>query len=124
MSVKFEANKTTAIVGPSGSGKSTIVQLIERFYDPDQGEILIDGTPLRDLNLMSYRRQVGYVGQEPVLFNQTIKQNIKYCKPDATEEEIQEALKKAQATKIISELKEGLETRVGAGGGQLSGGQK
>ena len=73
VNISIEAGKTTAIVGPSGSGKSTIVQLIERFYDPLEGEVLVDGVPLKELNLRSFRSQVGYVGQERVLFNQSIR---------------------------------------------------
>lgn len=75
-SFKFEVGKTTAIVGPSGSGKSTIVQLIERFYDSNNGEVLIDGVNIKDICLREFRQRVGYVGQEPVLFNTTIKENI------------------------------------------------
>ena len=120
----FEKGKVTALVGPSGSGKSTIVQLIERFYDPQEGEILIDGVPFPQINLKDFRSKVGYVGQEPVLFNQTIKENILYGKPDATDEEIAVALDKANATKIIERLPDGVNTLVGAGGGQLSGGEK
>ena len=84
--MKFERGKTTAIVGTSGSGKSTIVQLIERFYDPDIGQVLVDGKDLKNLNLREYRKQIGYVGQEPVLFNMSIKENILYGNPEATDE--------------------------------------
>lgn len=71
-------------MGPSGSGKSTIVQLIERFYDPNEGSIEIDGTPLKDLHLQGLRQHMGYVGQEPVLFNTSIKENMLFAKPDAS----------------------------------------
>lgn len=84
----FEAGKTTALVGPSGSGKSTIIQLIERFYKNDSGSIRVDGIPIENLNLRSFRRHIGYVGQEPVLFNATIRENMKFAKPDATDAEI------------------------------------
>jgi len=93
--------KTTAIVGPSGSGKSTVVQLIERFYDPAEGQVLIDGEDLRNVNLRDFRKRVGYVGQEPVLFNTSIRENIKLGKPDATEEEIVSALKQANAYNFL-----------------------
>lgn len=124
LSLVFEEGKSTALVGHSGSGKSTIVQLIERFYDPQEGQILIDGNDLRDINLRHFRNKVGYVGQEPVLFNQTIKENLLYGKPDATDEEIEKALKMANASKIIEKLPQGIDTLVGSGGGQLSGGEK
>lgn len=85
-SAVFEEGKTTAIVGASGSGKSTIVQMIERFYDPDQGEVFIDGHNLKEVNLRDFRFKVGYVGQEPVLFNCSIKENLLYGNPEATDE--------------------------------------
>ena len=124
MNIKFERGKITALVGPSGSGKSTIVQLLERFYDPEEGEVLVDGHNFKDINLRNFRSQVGYVGQEPVLFNQTIRENLLYGNPDATEEQMIQALKNANAMKIIEKLPDGLETIVGAGGGQMSGGEK
>lgn len=114
--------KSTALVGPSGSGKSTIVQMMERFYDPSQGQVLIDGKDLKSLNLNEYRRQVGYVGQEPVLFNESIRENMRYVKPDAQEEEMVEALKMANAWSFVSKNPQGLDANVGASGSQLSGG--
>jgi ATP-binding cassette, subfamily B (MDR/TAP), member 1 len=120
----IEKGKTTAFVGPSGSGKSTIVKLIERFYDPDEGAVMIGNQDLRKLNLRDYRHKIGYVGQEPVLFNESIKSNMLNAKPDATEEEMIEALKQANAYKFVERLKLGLETNAGASGGQLSGGEK
>nr|AAK19598.2 putative ABC transporter [Sterkiella histriomuscorum] len=125
-SAVFREGKTTAIVGASGSGKSTIIQMIERFYDPDQGEIYLDGKPLNSLHLRELRRKIGYVGQEPVLFNNSIKENLLYGKPDATDEEVIQALKSANAYDFINEKmgKTGINTHVGNAGGQLSGGQK
>ncbi len=120
----FELGKTTAIVGPSGSGKSTTIQLTERFYDPNEGRVLIDGQDLKSINLRNYRQQIGYVGQEPVLFNTTIKKNILMGKPDATDAEIEEALRKTNAWDFVNQNKDGINANVGAGGGQLSGGQK
>ena len=114
---KFEEGKTTAIVGPSGSGKSTTVQLVERFYDPNAGQVLVDGKDLKSINLRFYRQQIGYVGQEPVLFNTTIKKNLLMGKPDATDEEIQEALVKTNAWGFVSKYPEGIYANVGAGGG-------
>ena len=115
--------KTTAIVGPSGSGKSTVVQLIERFYDPTGGKILIDDVPLKDVHLRDYRRQIGYVSQEPTLFNTSIRDNLKICKPDATEDEMIQALKSTNAYDVVMEMG-GLDAKAGAGGGKLSGGEK
>lgn len=99
----FEEGKTTALVGPSGSGKSTIIQLLERFYDTTNGVVELDGVDLRKINLRSMRQLIGYVGQEPVLFNATIKENMLFAKPDATDEEIVSALKAANAWSFIQE---------------------
>jgi len=124
VTINFEQGKVTALVGPSGSGKSTIVQLMERFYDPGEGSVIIDGDDLRNINLRDFRSKVGYVGQEPVLFNQTIRENLYYGNPEASEQDMLEALRKANASKIIQRLPDGLDTIVGAQGGQLSGGEK
>ncbi|CAI2366845.1 unnamed protein product [Moneuplotes crassus] len=120
----IEKGKTTAFVGPSGSGKSTIVKLLERFYDPDSGMVTVNGQDLKQLNLRQFRHKVGYVGQEPVLFNESIKDNMLNAKPDATDEEIIHALEQANAMSFISKLSEGIKTNAGASGGQLSGGEK
>jgi ABC-type multidrug transport system fused ATPase/permease subunit len=120
----FAKGKTTAIVGPSGAGKSSIAQLIERFYEPETGKVLVDGKDLRSINLTHFRNQIGYVPQEPVLFNTSIKENIKMGKTDATDEEIEEALKASNAWDFCMEQPDKLNTYVGAGGNQLSGGQK
>ncbi len=88
-------------MGASGSGKSTIIQLIERFYDPEEGQVLIDGRDLRTLNLREVRQKIGYVGQEPVLFNMSIKENLLYGNPYATDEEVKQALKSANAWDFI-----------------------
>lgn len=116
--------KNSAFVGESGCGKSTVFQLLMRFYDPDEGRITLDGVDLRDLKLSWLRSLIGYVGQEPVLFATTIKENLLFGKEDATDEEIGEALRKAEADDFVSNLSDKLETYVGVGGGQLSGGQK
>jgi ATP-binding cassette subfamily B (MDR/TAP) protein 1 len=89
----FEAGKTTALVGPSGSGKSTIIQLIERFYQQNQGTVLLDGEPIQEYDLRNLRQNIGYIGQEAVLFNTTIRENMHFAKPGATDEEIEYALK-------------------------------
>jgi len=120
----FQANKKTALVGESGGGKSTCMQLIERFYDVENGSVTLDGENLKDLNLKWLRSNIGYVGQEPVLFATTIRENLLFSKEDATEEELIEATKKARAYEFISQLEKGFDTFVGSGGAQLSGGQK
>jgi|Transcript_24402 ATP-binding cassette subfamily B (MDR/TAP) protein 1 len=120
----FEQGKTTAIVGASGSGKSTIVQLIERFYDPTDGTILVDGKPMNSIKLRHLRSQIGYVGQEPVLFNTSIKNNILLGRPTADEKEIKEALMSTNAYDFVMKQPEGMNTEAGSGGSQLSGGEK
>ena len=111
-------------MGESGSGKSTILQLVMRYYDPDEGRIILDGIDIRYLDLRWLRENIGYVGQEPVLFAASIKENLLFGKENATDEEIDEALKKAEAYKFVYELEDKLNTFVGMGGGQLTGGQK
>lgn len=98
------------------------MQLIERFYDPDCGSVEIDGVNIKECNLHWLRENIGYVGQEPVLFATTIRENLKYGKESATEEEMIEALKQANAWIFVSKLKNKLDTFVGHGGGQFSGG--
>lgn len=123
-SLTVPSGKTAALVGQSGSGKSTVVSLLERFYDPDSGEVLIDGVNLKELQLKWIREKIGLVGQEPVLFLTTIRGNIAYGKENATDEEIRKAIQLANAAKFIDKLPKGLDTMVGEHGAQLSGGQK
>jgi len=119
------AGTTCALCGPSGSGKSTIIQLLERFYDPDSGAVALDGVDLKDLNLRWLRQQIGLVGQEPILFIGTVAENIRYGKPDATQEEVEKAALLSNAHEFVTtKLSEGYHTDVGSGGGKLSGGQK
>ncbi|XP_012437901.1 ABC transporter B family member 4 [Gossypium raimondii] len=123
-SLSIPCGTTAALVGESGSGKSTVISLIERFYDPLAGEVLIDGINLKDFQLRWIRGKIGLVSQEPVLFTSSIKDNIAYGKEDATIEEIQAAAELANAAKFIDKLPQGLDTMVGEHGTQLSGGQK
>lgn len=120
----FEVGKTTALVGPTGCGKSTMLNFIPRFYDPDQGEICFDDQNIKDVSLMSLRSHIGIVTQDMILFNDTIRGNLKYGKPDATDEEIWQACEKALALEFIKNMPEGLDTRIGDRGVRLSGGQK
>ncbi|XP_065886383.1 ATP-dependent translocase ABCB1-like isoform X2 [Dysidea avara] len=123
-SISVKPGQTLALVGSSGSGKSTVAQLIQRFYDLDEGQILVGGNDIRKVNLHWLRQHIGVVSQEPVLFASTIAENIRYGKEDATQEEIEEAAKAANAHSFITELPNGYETLVGERGTQLSGGQK
>ncbi|KAL0398392.1 UNVERIFIED_CONTAM: ABC transporter B family member 9 [Sesamum radiatum] len=123
-SLYVPSGKTAALVGQSGSGKSTVISLVERFYDPDAGEVLIDGVNLKDLRLRWIRGKIGLVSQEPILFATTLKENILYGKEDATDEEIRRAIQLANAATFINKLPQGLDTMVGEHGTQLSGGQK
>ncbi|CAH0474092.1 unnamed protein product [Peronospora belbahrii] len=120
----IEPGETVALVGPSGSGKSTIVSLLERFYDPLSGTVKIDGVDVRTLNTRWLRSQVGLVGQEPSLFATSIMENIRYGCPSATDEQVIEAAKMANAYDFIKEFPQGFQTEVGERGAQLSGGQK
>ncbi|KAK6327439.1 hypothetical protein J4Q44_G00030840 [Coregonus suidteri] len=123
-SLELRPGQLTALVGPSGGGKSTCVSLLERFYQPQQGEILLDGLPLQSYQHHYLHRKVAMVGQEPVLFSGSIKDNIAYGLADCSLERVQEAARRANAHSFISQLEKGYDTDVGERGGQLSGGQK
>jgi ATP-binding cassette, subfamily B, bacterial MsbA len=112
------------LVGQSGSGKSTIANLLTRFYDVQEGAICIDGIDIKDIHLQSLRGLLGLVTQDSILFNDTIKNNILLGKPDASDAEIMEALKIANALEFVNDLEKGIETNIGDAGGKLSGGQK
>jgi subfamily B ATP-binding cassette protein MsbA len=116
--------KTVALVGQSGSGKSTIANLITRFYDITEGEIKIDGINIKDMSQSSLRGLMGLVTQDSILFNDTIKENLKIGKPNATDEELIDSLKIANAYEFVKELPKGMDTNIGDSGGKLSGGQK
>ncbi|XP_050236256.1 ABC transporter B family member 4-like [Mercurialis annua] len=123
-SLTIPSGITAALVGQSGSGKSTVISLIERFYDPLAGEVLIDGINLKEFQLKWIREKIGLVSQEPVLFTASIRDNIAYGKDGATTEEIRAAAELANAAKFIDKLPHGLDTMAGEHGTQLSGGQK
>jgi ATP-binding cassette subfamily B protein len=119
-----EPGETVAILGATGSGKSSLVHLIPRFYDVDKGKVSIDGIDVRDIHTATLRRNIGVALQESVLFSGTIRDNIRYGKPDATEEEVIAAAQAAQAHEFIVEFPEGYDSVVGQRGVNLSGGQK
>jgi ABC-type multidrug transport system fused ATPase/permease subunit len=124
LSLHIQPGQKVALVGPSGSGKSTIVQLLLRFYELGSGTIYIDGKPSTDFDITQYRQNMAIVPQEVLLFGGTIRENILYGKPNATEEEIIEAAKKSNSYEFIKSFPEGLETIVGERGVKLSGGQR
>ncbi|KAK1267629.1 ABC transporter B family member 1 [Acorus gramineus] len=123
-SLSIPAGKTVALVGSSGSGKSTVVSLIERFYDPSSGEVMLDGQDIRNLKLRWLREQMGLVSQEPALFATSIRENLLLGRGDATQVEIEEAARVANAHSFIIKLPDGYDSQVGERGLQLSGGQK
>jgi ATP-binding cassette subfamily B protein len=120
----LRSGETVALVGETGAGKSTIVKLLARFYDPTEGRILVDGTPLVDLEIEGFRRQLGYVPQEAFLFSGTIHDNIAYGRPDATREEVEAAATAVGADTFIVGLSDGYDTVVTERGRSLSGGQR
>ena len=120
----FEAGRTTALVGSTGSGKTTVVKLLLRFYDPTGGSVRLGSHDLRELDLHAYRGQVGLVSQEVFLFHGTVRENIAYGRPEATDEEVREAARVAEADGFIDELPQGYDTIVGERGQKLSGGQR
>ncbi len=118
------AGKTTAIVGASGAGKSTLIALLQRFYDPSSGSILIDGQDISGVTKLSLRRSIAYVSQQPYLFEGSIRDNVRYGRPDATDAEVEEAARLAQADEFIGLQANGWDTLVGENGATLSGGQR
>ena len=124
INLDIPGGKTTALVGPSGSGKSTILSLIPRFYDPQNGQIKIDNQIIKDVNLSSLRKHISLVSQETTLFDDTIKNNLLYAKPDASMEDLEKASKDSFSMEFIDKLPDKFETIIGENGLRLSGGQK
>jgi len=124
--VSFTARpgEVTAVIGGTGSGKSTLIHLIPRFFDPDEGQVLVGGTDVRELPLARLREQIGLVPQKAILFSGTVAENIRYGKEDATDEEVRRAAEVAQAASFIGGMKGGYDTFIEQGGANLSGGQK
>merc|ERR1712125_45157 len=118
------SGETVALVGESGCGKSTIAKLVQRFYDPTEGRVLLDGVDLKDIAVSDLRANIGVVSQEPLLFDKSIKENIRYGKPDASDQDIMNAAMNANAHAFISQFPDGYDTMVGPRGSKLSGGQK
>ncbi|MFT5059047.1 MAG: ATP-binding cassette subfamily B protein, partial [Planctomycetota bacterium] len=124
MELDFAAGQTTALVGPTGAGKSTIIKLLLRFYDPSNGIITLDGKNLRTLKLQDLRQAIGLVSQDVFLFHGSVRENIAYGRPDASQEDVEAAARAAEADEFIQELPNGYDTIVGERGQKLSGGQR
>lgn len=124
VNVEIKAGETVALVGPSGAGKTTIIQMLQRFYDPQSGRILLDGTDLKQMDRHEFRRYMALVPQDPVIFASTARENIRFGRPEATDAEVEEAAKAAAAHEFISALPKGYDSEVGERGVMLSGGQK
>ena len=124
ISLSIPSGQITALVGPSGAGKTSILNLIPRFYDPNNGEVLIDNQDIRNVTISSLRSKIALVSQEPILFDDTVRENICYGKKSASDDEIISAAKSAAAHEFISELPDGYDTIIGENGFSLSGGQK
>jgi ATP-binding cassette subfamily B protein len=122
--LRIAPGESVALVGTTGAGKSTFVKLVARFYDPTSGQVLVDGIDLRDVDLHSYRRHIGYVPQEPFLFSGTIRSNIAYGRPEATDIEVERAARAVGAHDLIASMAEGYHTLVAEAGRSLSSGQR
>ncbi|WP_237067628.1 ABC transporter transmembrane domain-containing protein [Microbulbifer guangxiensis] len=124
LSLVVEAGKSLALVGPSGAGKSTLLELLQRFYDPQSGRITLDGVDIREIDTGTLRRQLAVVPQQPALFTADVWYNIRYGRPDATDEEVIAAARAAHAHEFIQQLPDGYDSHLGEQGTRLSGGQK
>ncbi len=124
LSLRVGAGEIVALVGPSGAGKSTLASLLPRFYDPEAGGISIDGVNVRELTLESLRKLIGTVAQDTFLFNDTVENNLRYGRPEASHEDVREAARNALALEFIEQLPQGFETIIGERGTRLSGGQR
>ncbi len=124
LNLEVQPGQVAAVLGGTGSGKSSLINLVPRFYDPQEGRIRIDGVDIREVSLDDLRRQIGIVPQETFLFSDTVRNNIAFGKPDATQEEVEAAARAAQAHAFIADMQDGYETRVGERGVGISGGQK
>jgi ATP-binding cassette subfamily B protein/subfamily B ATP-binding cassette protein MsbA len=124
VNLEIAPNQIIALVGGTGAGKSTLLSLVPRFYDPTAGRLTLDGRDIREITKKSLRQQVAIVLQDTLLFSTTVRENIAYGRPDATDEEIREAARRAQADEFISQLPNGYESEVGERGGHLSVGQR
>jgi ABC-type multidrug transport system fused ATPase/permease subunit len=119
-----EAGRTVAIVGATGAGKTTLVNLIPRLYDPTGGAVLVDGADLREIDLPSLRREIALVSDDAFLFSASLRENVAYARPDATDDEVADAARRAGLAEVVAELPDGYDTRVGERGLTLSGGQR
>jgi ATP-binding cassette subfamily B protein len=124
LTIDFPAGTTTALVGPSGGGKSTLLNLVLRLYDPDAGRVAIDGIDLREASFASLRRKMAYVGQDTFLFAASVMENLRLVRPDATDAEVREAARIANADEFILGMPKGYDTPIGENGLALSGGQR
>jgi ATP-binding cassette, subfamily B, bacterial len=124
VSLEIAPGETVALVGPSGAGKTTMIQLVQRFYDPQGGAVLLDGVDLRDLRRADFRKSIALVPQDPVIFAESARENIRFGRPDATDAEVEQAARAAAADDFLRALPQGYDTYVGERGVMLSGGQK